>query len=309
MICVILLLIILILIFLWIYRTAFFSNPHGRKEDIHAIPSGEQYLHQRDRMHSLIDDLDRIPFEPVEIRSFDGLLLRARYYHKSDSAPVEIEFHGYRGSAIRDFCGGARIGLRKGHNILLVDQRTQGRSEGRTITFGIRERFDVLSWIDYVRKRLGEDVPIILAGVSMGAATVIMATGLDLPENVCGVVADCPYSSPEAIIQVVCGKMRLPVRLAMPMVRLVARVCGFSLRAASAVEAVKNGRTPVLIIHGEDDRFVPCDMSREIAAAGKRVQLETFPGAGHGLSYMVDTQRYEHCVEMFVDECLKNQMR
>ena len=93
----------------------------------------------------------------------------------------------------------------------------------------------------------------------------------------------------------------------MPVVRLAARLIGgFSLREDSPVEAVKRAKIPILIIHGEDDRFVPCSMSREIHAANPdRVQLETFPDAGHGLSYIVDPQRYKRLVTGFEKKILR----
>ena len=309
MIAVCIFLMVALLLLLIIYRIAFYSAERGRKENIYDIPSSPQYQAGRERMRRLIEDFAAIPCERVEITSRDGLKLSARYYHHSDSAPLDILVHGYRGSAIRDFCGGGQISIGRGHNILLLDQRAHGFSGGRTISFGIRERFDVLDWIRYGIRRFGPEVSIGLYGVSMGAATVLMVAGSEeLPENVRGVVADCPYSSPEAIIRKVAGEdMHLPAYLAMPLVRLAARLLGrFSIRADSPVEAVKRAKIPILIIHGEDDRFVPCSMSRELHAANPdRVRLETFPGAGHGLSYIVDTDRYIRAVTGFEKEIMR----
>ena len=209
-------------------------------------------------MLSLICELDGIPFEPVTITAFDGVQLCGRYYHVRDGAPVQIELHGYRGNALRDFCGGNKLAREAGMNTLLVDERANGRSGGRTITFGVKERRDCLSWIECANSRFGP-VPIFLAGVSMGAATVLMAAGLPLPANVAGIIADCPYSSPEAIIRKVCREdMHLPPALLMPFVRLAARLFGrFRLDGASAVEAARDTGIPILLLHGEDDRFVP----------------------------------------------------
>lgn len=286
-----------------VYFMAFYSNPRKRIENPYDIPSLPQYRQGRERMRKLISDFLALPCEHIRIQSHDGLTLHARFYPGLPNAPVEILCHGYRGSAIRDFCGGSEIGLARKHNIILIDQRAHGASSGSAITFGILERLDVLSWIHYARERFGPDTPIFLAGVSMGAATVLMATELELPSNVVGVYADCPFSSPYAIIQKVAGDMHLPAPLLMPFARLSARLFGgFSLTSASAVEAVKHSKIPILIIHGEDDRFVPCDMSREIRAANPdRVTLHTFPDAGHGLSYIVDTPRYVRAVADFED--------
>ena len=302
------LLLIVLLIAGFSYRTAFYSSAH-RKEDHYALPQGEQYEKEQPRMLSLIQEMDEIPYEAVTISAHDGTKLAARYYHVQDGVPLQIQFHGYRGTALRDFCGGNKLARESGQNTLVVDQRAHGRSGGRTITFGIRERMDCLCWAEYASQRFGSNTPIFLYGVSMGAATVLMASELELPCNVIGIIADCPYSSPEAIIRKVCREdMHLPPALVMPFVRLGARLFGhFDLKEASAVQAVRNTDIPILLLHGEDDRFVPCDMSREIfdACAGEKTRI-TFPGAGHGLSYIVDTVRYSEAVSRFVDQCLRN---
>lgn len=302
------LLLLSVLIAWYSYRTAFYS-PEKRKEDYYAIPKGEQYEKERQRMLSLIHQMDDIPYESVSVSARDGTILSARYYHVRDGAPLQIQFHGYRGTALRDFCGGNKLAREYGQNTLVVDQRAHGKSGGTTITFGIRERLDCLSWAEYANQRFGSNTSIFLSGVSMGAATVLMASELELPGNVIGIIADCPYSSPEAIIRKVCREdMHLPPALVMPFVRLGARLFGhFDLKEASAVQAVRNTDIPILLLHGEDDRFVPCDMSRDIfdACAGEKTRI-TFPGAGHGLSYIVDTVRYSKAVSRFVEQCLQN---
>ena len=290
------------------YRKAFYS-PKARKEDIYALPRGEQYEKERQRMLSLIREMDDIPYELVSISARDGTILSARYYHVRDGAPLQIQCHGYRGTALRDFCGGNKLARESGQNTLVVDQRAHGRSGGTTVTFGIRERLDCLSWTEYANQRFGSDTPVFLSGVSMGAATVLMASELKLPANVVGIIADCPYSSPEAIIRKVCREdMHLPPALVMPFIRLGARIFGhFDLKESSAVQSVGNTNIPILLLHGEDDRFVPCDMSRDIfdACKGDKIRI-TFPGAGHGLSYIVDTERYSEAVSRFVSQCLQN---
>lgn len=285
----------------WAFNRAF-APPKGL--DPLALPKGEQYERGRDRMEALIAEMAAIPYEGVTIKARDGVKLFARYYHIRDGAPLQIQMHGYHGSAVRDFCGGNKLAREAGHNTLVVDQRAQGKSGGRAITFGVRERLDCLDWIAYANARWNCP-PIVLSGVSMGAATVLMAAGLDLPANVRAVVADCPYSSPEAIIAKVCGEMGLPPKLAMPFVRLGGLLWGgFDIRTAAPVDAVMTAKVPMLLIHGEDDRFVPCEMSREIAGrAGNHIRLETFPGAGHGLSFIEDFPRYRAAVEQFLADC------
>lgn len=295
-----LIILLVALLVLFCYFMAFYS-PSSFRDKHYDLPNGSQYRENREYMLSLIKDLEKVPYEDVSITSFDGLRLAGRYYHQKDGAPVEIEFHGYKGTALRDFCGGNRIARSMGHNVLLVDQRSHGRSEGRTISFGIKERRDVLSWVEYVSERFGSDCRIILSGVSMGAATVLMASGLQLPECVKGIIADCPYSSPEAIIRKVMDKdMHIPSFLLMPFVRIAARVIGgFSLRDSSPVSDVEKSQVPILLIHGTDDRFVPCSMSSEIAAHSDKASLVLFEGAGHGLSFIRDEKRYIEAVRDF----------
>ena len=221
---------------------------------------------------------------------------------------TEIQLHGYRSTPLKDFCGGGCAALDRGHNLLLVDQRAHEHSDGRTISFGIKERYDCLDWISYVNGRSGKDTPIVLVGISMGAATVLMASGLELPENVIAVVADCPYSSPKEIIIKVAREMGFPGGLLFPLVRLGGLIFGgFDVTADSPVKAVASSRTPTIIIHGEEDGFVPCEMSLDIFNAiphGHKKRV-TFPKADHGISYLHDTEKYVGSVDEFISDALK----
>jgi len=285
-----------------VYRMAFYAPPDKRM-DIHDLPGGSQYRKHREVTLRLIDELAARPYERITVRAHDGVTLVGRYYHFADGAPLDIGFHGYRGHAYRDFCGGSRISFAMGHNLLLVDQRGQGESGGRAMTFGVLERQDAMVWLRWAQERLGR-VPTTLYGVSMGGATVLMSTELPLPAHVRAVIADCPYSDPVEIICHVGRRMHLPPVLTRPLAIAAARLFGgFDLRAASALTALEKAQIPVLLIHGEDDRFVPCEMSRRMAQVNpEKVRLCTFPGAGHGLSYMEDTARYERIVQAFLDE-------
>jgi len=285
-----------------------FYNPIPRRQTPYDIPDDDQYLPHFDRMHSLVTKLNDMPYEQVYITARDGVTLAARYYHRAEGAPLKIEFHGYRGTGIRDFCGATEVDELCGYNVLLVDQRAHGLSGGRVISFGIRERYDVVSWAEYAVERFGAQVKIILSGVSMGAATVLMAADLELPPNVRGIIADCGYSSPAAIIKKVCREdFHLPVWLMYPFIRLTARLLGgFDLEEASAVESVKNAKVPIILFHGDDDRYVPCAMAHEIhAAAGDQAELHVIPKAGHALSYLEDRETYHTHLIPFCEKILK----
>lgn len=253
----------------------------------------------------MIRDALSVPYEDVFITSFDGLRLHAKFYAAPDpKAPVQIMFHGYKSAAERDFCGGLREGIDGGFNVLLVDQRAHGESEGKYLTFGVNERFDCLSWANYAAERFGRDVKIYLYGISMGAATVLMASALPLPDSVSGIVADCGYTSPKDIIFSVLRDHHVPAAPVYAVARIGAKLfCGFDLDSASAPEALSHSRIPVLFIHGDDDRFVPCRMSRENfeASAAERKKLLIVSNAGHGLSYMLDRPAYLSALHEFLE--------
>lgn len=277
------------------YRIAFRAKPQKpASADVIELPYGEIYEAFREPMERWAKQTRAMPHEEFSITSFDGLTLYGKFYEYAPNAPIELMFHGYRGNAERDLPGGVQRCFKVGRSALLVDQRCSGKSEGHVITFGIREHRDCLSWVDFMVEHFGKDVKILLTGISMGAATVLMAGGKPLPENVIGILADCGYASAKDIIQVVIQKMGLPVALSYPFVKLGAKLFGgFDLEAYSPEEAAKHCTVPVIFYHGEDDDFVPCHMSRtNFDACPSRKQLVTIPGAGHGLSYAVDPERY-----------------
>jgi pimeloyl-ACP methyl ester carboxylesterase len=240
----------------------------------------------------------------VAIKSFDGLNLSAKYYHHADGAPLDILFHGYRSASCRDCCGVFRISKDQGHNVLLVDQRAHGKSGGRIITFGIRERHDCVSWINYAVERFGKKQKIMLIGLSMGAATVLMAAGLELPHNVVGIISDSTYTSPRDIVLKVSRDRKYPEILVAPLVKAAAKIFGkFDLDETTAVEAVKYCKKPVLFLHGEDDFFVPCRMTRKVfAACASEKHLVAFHNNGHCANYVFNTERYVNEINKFSKE-------
>lgn len=286
------------------YKLAFYYE--DPQESPYNYTDDDQTRAVKPALDAAIGDFLAEPFEAVSISSHEGKNLMGRYYHYADNAPLEIFCHGYKGNAIRDFCGNWRFAREAGHNVLLIDQRCHGKSEGHTITFGILERRDVLGWIRWANERFGQ-VPIMLSGVSMGAATVLMVSGMELPENVKAVVADCPYDAPSNIIKKVLGQdMGMPVQIVYPLIRFGGMVYGkFNLNADSPLAAVRKTKLPILLIHGDDDRFVPYDMSRNIhAAAPEKITFHTVPGAGHALNYATDPETYGRVLRAFAEKHL-----
>ena len=304
-ICAAVLLLIVLIGAFFCYRLVFY-NANIVEHDPYVIPPGEQYAQKAEQLLKAIAVLDALPYQQVYTTSHDGIRLAARYYHFYDDAPVQIQFHGYRSCALTDMCGGTLLAKKNGCNVLLVDQRAHGKSGGHTITFGIEERYDCLDWTNYVLKRFGSGTKIILLGLSMGAATVLMASELPLPQNVVGIIADCPYTSPGEIIRSVCSSVKLPGGLLYPIIALSALLYGkMRIWRGNTVRAVANSDLPILLFHGEDDRFVPCRMSKQIySVKPDQVRLVTIPDAGHGLCYMLDPKRYEAEVQAYLKSVL-----
>ena len=275
--------------------------------DERSLPKGEQFEPYHSTITSCVDQVLEVPYETVEIVSYDGLRLRGRYYHLTDGAPLVLFFHGYRCSSLRDGNGIFLYTRKLGYNVLLIDQRAHGNSEGKTITFGIKERFDCKKWVEYVVERFGIEQKVYLSGLSMGAATVLMASDVGLPENVIGILADCPYSSPKEILCTVMRKLGFPAKPTYYLAKLSAKLIGrFDVEETSALEAVKRSQIPTLIIHGDADDFVPCSMSMDCQLAGEdHIELLLIKGAGHGMSHCVDTPSYEKAVLAFFEKTQK----
>ena len=244
------------------------------------------------------------PCEEFYIKTHDGLTLHACYYETTPGAPIELMFHGYRGCAERDLCGGMQRCFSLGRNAFIVDQRGSGKSDGRVISFGVNESLDCLEWVKFMVEHFGKDVKIILCGISMGASTVMLASGKDLPPNVVGVLADCGYSSAREIIFRVIRQIGLPPKIFYPLVRLGAILFGhFDTNRISPLDAVSKSKVPIIFFHGENDDFVPCEMSKAcFGSCPAKKKLVTIPGAGHGLSYLVDPETYLSSLEEFFPE-------
>ena len=282
---------------------AFRPKWEGEKVEYYA-PSGPAYEPYKEVIEKGIRNvMDAKDFELVETTSVDGLKLCGRYYHRNDGAPLVIFMHGYKGNFYRDGNGIFTYSKKFGFNVLMVYQRSQGLSEGKSITFGIMERKDCKSWVEYAVKRFGAKQKILLAGISMGGATVMMTADVGLPDNVKGIMSDCGFSSPKEILCSVMSSLKLPSKVMYPLAKLGAKwFGGFNLEEASAVESLKQCKIPVLLIHNEGDDFVPFWMSKkcyEECGFEEKKFLEV-QGIGHGMSYCLEPRAYEAALDEFI---------
>ena len=243
--------------------------------------------------------------KPLQVISYDGKRLYGRFVPCENAKGTILFFHGYRSHYQVDFSASMQFYHELGYHMLFVDQRAHGLSGGRVITFGIKERLDVLSWVMYLSLMLGENHPMFLSGLSMGATTVLMAADMEFPGNVRGIIADCGFSSPADILESVAEQhYRLSGKAAVAVMNLYTRVfAGFGLREWSTADALRNTRLPVLLTHGLADRLVPSRMSEDAyAACAAERQIELFPDAGHGVSYLQDKPRYQKALVEFLEK-------
>ncbi len=250
----------------------------------------------------------------VYIKSFDGLRLHATYFAGvgQEEAPgtgkAVICFHGYTGEGLSNYIAMTDYFLKQGYAVLLPDARAHGGSEGEYIGFGCLDRKDALGWIHWLIQECGEDISILLHGTSMGGATVLMTSGLELPDNVKGIVSDCGFTSPKEVFTHVLNHMyHLP---AFPAIQgadvLNRKLAGYGMDECNAKYEVRKATVPILFIHGSADTFVPCSMCNEIydnCASPKRKLI--VEGAAHAESYYKDMAAYEKALSEFASEVLR----
>lgn len=288
-----------------LYRIVF-CHPVKKRPDVHRIPDSNLYRMHKEKMAECIGDMEKTACEEVCIFSADGLRLCGRLHDMKKGAPLVIFFHGYHGTYAWDGYGFFKLCKKNGFNILMIDERAHGKSEGKAITFGIRERYDCKEWVEYAVKRFGEKTDIFLTGVSMGAASVMMSSELGLPENVKGMIADCGYSEPSAIIKETVRAMKLPVKPIYQLIKLGARLFGhFDIEEAAALSAVGKSNIPILFIQGSQDGVVPVSMGEILydACMAKKERL-LIEGADHANSAMTDYETYEKVILRFMEQCL-----
>ena len=257
----------------------------------------------KDYIQTGIDWLSQHETEDLHVISYDDKVLHAKFVPCEDAKGTVLLFHGYRSHYLVDFSLILSWYHDRGFNLLLCDQRAHRESQGKYITFGIRERYDVLSWVTYLSMVLGDDHPMILHGLSMGATTVLMASDTEFPANVCGIIADCGFTSPGDIMRHLVKRLyRLPARPVVAFMSLFTRLfAGYGMEEWSTVDALKEARYPILLLHGLADDFVPSWMSRAAydACTSEKTIVEV-DGADHGRSYLVEPERCQRELQAFL---------
>ncbi len=296
--------IILIIIFLlYLLLTYFMFVLISKKTNNNFLPMHkavlktlEPYTKQIEKGNKWVEDkYKNNEVKDVYITSNDGLELHAILIEHPNSKGIIIETHGYRSIASRDLYPSCFNYYDMGYSLLITDNRSCNLSEGKYITFGIKESDDIISWIKYINKKYPKQ-DIILAGISMGATSILMSLGsIKKSMRVKKIMVDSGYISPyDEVVYCINHYFHIPGKLFVNMIDIWCRLFGkFSLKDKDTITSISNSKIPILFIHGLDDDFVlPINSKLNYEKYDGDKELVLFKGASHGLSYLVDSKKY-----------------
>ena len=273
------------------------DNKSSKKSFEKSGLSGESRLVQVN-----IDWFKEQDIKDLTIQSSDGLKLHGVYLAAKNPYRTVICVHGYRSDAMTDFSSMIKYFNLNHSNILLIDQRCHGESEGDYITFGAKESDDLKLWINTVISRIDDKLPIYLYGISMGSTTSLLTLKNKLPFQVKGVIADCGYSSMKDELSYLLSRyMHIPAFSIMGIINMFCTMSAhFSMSDTEVKEALKDNHIPILYIHGEDDKFVlPENTRQNYANTNSNKDILWVKGATHGDSCIKDPTLYRARLEHF----------
>lgn len=227
--------------------------------------------------------------EEIDIKARDGIKLHGYFLPaEKPSDKICIGCHGYTSKGMNDFPSHARFFHEQDFDVLILDLRAHGNSEGDYVGFGILDRYDLLEWIRYVNKRFDNSKKILLHGTSMGGSTVLMTSGFEeVQDCVKGIIADCAFTSPyDIFVHILKKNYHLPPFPIMNINNVMCKkTAGYSFKEYSTLDALRTNKIPILFIHGKSDKFVPTWMTeKNYEAAVCEKSLLWVENAGHGSS-------------------------
>lgn len=250
--------------------------------------------------------LESMPYINVYIKSFDGLRLYGTLL-ENYSDKIVICVHGFTGSGKKDFASLAQAYYKNGYNVLLVDNRAHGQSEGKYVGFGVLDRLDLRNWVKYVINRFGSNVQVFLHGISMGAAAVLMASSI-MPKNVRGIIADCGFTSVYEIFEYVLKRdYHLPKFPIIYLTNIMSKIrAGYGYKDVNTAAEIARSDIPILFIHGENDEFVPLWMTMKNYSHCKAYkELFIVRESEHAESHYIDKKGYERRILTFIEKISK----
>lgn len=268
--------------------------------------NGTAYEKHIDMIAASIKWMEEHHPQDIYVRSDDGLKLHGYWVPARNPRGTVLLVHGYRSTIYVDFGMVLDLYHNMGMNLLLPEQRAHGQSEGKYITFGVKESGDMLRWLAYHNEILS-DCPVILSGLSMGSSTVMYMLDEELPSNVKAAICDCGFTSPAEIISKIFKEtVHFPGGLLIPLASLFARMfAGFSLYEKDSRKTLAKNKLPILLAHGTADNFVPCKMTEEaFACCNSEKYLILAEGASHGYSFVVAREEYLKTVQKLINENL-----
>lgn len=239
-------------------------------------------------------------FEKISIKSHDNLSLYA-FYKTIGQNKLAIFVHGYGGTH-RDMANYAKMFEQRGYDILAVDQRCHGESDGYDLTMGLKEKEDILFWINKMNE-INPQYKIVLMGLSMGASSVCLACGEKLPANVVLAIEDCGYDNANNQFSHVYFKSKFPLKFIYKIFyNFTKKSRGLDLKKIDAKIALKNSKIPILFIHGSNDDFVPTAMVNSLSSAipEQRRHVYIAENAIHAEAYASNPKKYEKEVDKFL---------
>ena len=278
--------------------------------EVGAKVSGCDMSHLRELLTNNLKWVEDYGYEKHYIKSDRGQNL-VGYLMKAEEPSNIYVFgaHGYRSYGKKEFCGFAQYYLSRGINVFFPDHIASGDSDGSHCTFGYYEKEDCMKWLGYMKDTFGDDIKIILHGVSMGSATVCMMSGKeDLPDNVKFTVADCGFTTAKALFKYKMNELKIPDVGLLRGVNLANKINhGFDFRDIAPVESVAKAKVPMFFVHGKEDNLVPSFMAQELyeSCASEYKDILIVSGADHAQAHVGGKQEYEDKIDIFIEKFIK----
>ncbi|AOY55098.1 MULTISPECIES: alpha/beta hydrolase [Clostridium] len=305
----IILIIIAILVIVFFLATGLYIFKSTVTRELHDIEkSYTRYVENNLFDEALYNSASK---EDITLKSFDGLNLTSTLImNENPTNKFIVLVHGvsicYVGS-LKYF----DIFYRNGFNVLIVNQRRHGKSEGKYSTYGFYEKYDVNMWIEYLKSRFGNDIILGLHGESMGAGTVMET--IPLNDSIKFVIEDCGYSNFHELIgfQITHAyKNRLVRKILRPSLIFanffMKTKAKFSMKKIVPIDIVASTSLPMMFIHGKEDYFVPWYMAVDLYKAKTKGYKELYlvEGAKHAEALEVNKILYEKKIMTFIEKAL-----